>query len=232
MIVSAHQPLFVPWVGFFNKYLAADKFVIVDNVQFPKKEFVNRNRVLGANGLYLVTIPVNSQNHRGILIRDIEISPNFSPGKIAQSLTDPYKKSKYSGEVDEIARVITNFDGRFLIDLNLSLIDLFCRLLGIQNQYLIASELGVEGHKSDYVLDLCLKTDATTYIFGSQGRNYVDYKTFQEKQINLKFQNFIRSPNDWYTFEGNPLGIIHSIANMGGTNLRRAISPGPNDFVE
>jgi len=232
MIVSAHQPLFIPWLGFFNKYVASDKFVMVDNVQFPRKEFVNRNLILGPNGPYWITVPVDSQNHRTLLIRDTEISHSYSPLKTAKALMAPYVKAEFSHEVEVIAGLIANFDGKYLIDLNILLFNQFCDLLNIPKKYLLASELNVQGHKSEYVLDLCLKTNADSYLFGSQGRKYVDKQSFLESNITVKFQDFKRVPADFYTHDGRALGVVHALSSVGGKNLAKLIAISPGDFDE
>ena len=60
MFVSIHQPNYLPWLGFFNKIKSSDKFVIFDNVQFPrgKKHFGHRNKIKTNNGDIWLTVPL------------------------------------------------------------------------------------------------------------------------------------------------------------------------------
>ncbi len=58
MIISVHQPQYLPWLGYFDKIKRADIFVLLDNVQFKKNEWQNRNRIKAANGLQWLTVPV------------------------------------------------------------------------------------------------------------------------------------------------------------------------------
>jgi hypothetical protein len=53
-----------------------------------------------------------------------------------------------------------------------------------------ASSLGIQGYKSDFVLQLCRKTDASTFIFGGLGRDYADVEVFQSEGIRSVFQNY------------------------------------------
>ena len=69
MILTIHQPEYLPWMGFFTKLLYADVYVALDTVQYRHKHFQNRNRIMTANGERWLTVPV----HKRGLIQDIEI---------------------------------------------------------------------------------------------------------------------------------------------------------------
>ena len=58
MIVTIHQPNFIPWLGFFNKVINCDIFVILDDVEFSKDSFINRNKIRTSEGWMWLTIPV------------------------------------------------------------------------------------------------------------------------------------------------------------------------------
>jgi len=59
MLVTIHQPNYLPWPGFFNKWLQSDIFVILDTVQFHKNDWQNRNRIKTANGVLWLSVPVH-----------------------------------------------------------------------------------------------------------------------------------------------------------------------------
>ena len=58
MIIAVHQPQYLPWLGYFDKIDRADVFVLLDNVQFKKNEWQNRNRIKTAQGPQWLTVPV------------------------------------------------------------------------------------------------------------------------------------------------------------------------------
>ena len=58
MIVTIHQPQYLPWLGYFDKINRADIIVLLDNVQYKKNEWQNRNHIKTANGWQWVTVPV------------------------------------------------------------------------------------------------------------------------------------------------------------------------------
>ena len=58
MIVTIHQPQYMPWLGYFDKADRADIFILLDDVQFKKNEWQNRNRIRTSQGWQWFTVPV------------------------------------------------------------------------------------------------------------------------------------------------------------------------------
>ena len=74
MILTAHQPTYLPWLGTFNKILLSDCFCFFDIAQYQKKEWDNRNKIFTSNGELMLTVPVKSKNHFEKTIGNIEIN--------------------------------------------------------------------------------------------------------------------------------------------------------------
>ena len=73
MILTAHQPVYLPWLGLFHKIALADAFCYFDNVQYQIKDFNGRNKIKTINGPIWLTVPVKSKGYRDKKINDIEI---------------------------------------------------------------------------------------------------------------------------------------------------------------
>ena len=63
MMLSAHQPAYLPWLGYLDKIASADVFVFLDDVQFEKNSFINRNRIKTSQGAQWLTVPVRMKGH-------------------------------------------------------------------------------------------------------------------------------------------------------------------------
>ncbi len=63
MIVSIHQPAYLPWLGYLDRIARSDLFIFLDNVQFERNSFTNRNQIKTANGPVWLTVPVLVQGH-------------------------------------------------------------------------------------------------------------------------------------------------------------------------
>jgi hypothetical protein len=94
MIVSIHQPNFVPWLGYFYKIYKSDVFVILDNVQFTKNGFTNRNRIKSPQGELWLTVPVIQSGKFGQTITECKIfNREQSLEKILKTIESNYKKA-------------------------------------------------------------------------------------------------------------------------------------------
>jgi hypothetical protein len=195
MIIAAHQPNFLPWLGFFDKMRRADIFLLVDHVQFERQNFQNRTMIKTGDGPRWMTVPVR-QNSRDERIADKMID-NSRQGrlrwgrKMLTTLKYAYQAAPYfdtyAPELSEI------FEERWenLAPLNLRLIE-FCRkVLEIRTPMRFSSEMNIAGTKSDMVLDLCRQFNAQAYLAGNGGsKGYLDAAAFAEAGIQIQWQDF------------------------------------------
>ena len=96
MILTAHQPAYLPWLGFFEKVHKSDVCVLLDNVQFETNSYINRNKIYTPNGEVWLTVPCLTKKHMGKTIQDIKINNNIKWGKKHwMSLYMTYNKTPY-----------------------------------------------------------------------------------------------------------------------------------------
>src|SRR5258708_2057785 len=192
LILTAHQPAYIPWLGLFHKIMLADLFCVFDVVQYQRKDFNNRNKIKTHAGPIWLSVPVESRNHLHTRICDIKIVHDGWARQHAKSIRHSYEKAPFFK--DYIGRIEDSLLGReytFLTDLNTEMLKMFMQALGIAAPVVKASDYDFEGKKSDLVLDMCVKLRATDYIFGQQGKDYADADSFFKNGINIYFQNYI-----------------------------------------
>ena len=142
MIVSIHQPNYLPWLGFFDKIKQSDYFVIFDNVQFPrgKNHFGHRNRIKTNNGTIWLTIPLlDKSNFKNF--NEIKINYNGWQEKHLSLIENFYKKTPYFLDYFEDIKSILNKNHDSLCDLNTTLILYFLEKLDIKNSFFICNKL-------------------------------------------------------------------------------------------
>ena len=107
MRVTIHQPEHLPWLGFFHKVNMADVFVVLDNVQFRKDYFLNRNQIRTACGKTWITIPVKNKM---VMIKEVKISCEHKwVKKYLNFIKENYIKSSfYSKYIDDLKRIIND----------------------------------------------------------------------------------------------------------------------------
>ena len=136
MIIAAHQPNYIPWLGFFHKMDFVDKFIILDNVQFTKGAFIQRNKIKTANGELMLTIPVKTK--MDTLIKDVLINNSLDwQKKHWLSIKYNYKKSPYWNYLSDELEEIYNGDWIKLFDFNMEIIELIRNKLGINTKIII-----------------------------------------------------------------------------------------------
>lgn len=191
MIVSAHQPAFLPWLGYFDRIARSDVFVFLDDVQFEKNSFTNRNRIKTDKGLAWLTIPVKHKGHISRTMLSTEISDE-SPwrrkhlGTIAQA----YRQAAHFQETFSRLENAYKIEESNLAALCHAQLTLWLAALAIPTRVVRMSELGLSEKKSDLVLELCKSLDATKYISGALGRNYLELEKFAAASIAVEFQDY------------------------------------------
>lgn len=193
MIVAAHQPHFLPWLGYLDRMVRADLFVIVDHVQFEKQNYQNRTRIRMGRDVQWLTVPL-LQRSRSETIVEKRIDHRGTSvwcERLAGTLQHAYGKAPFFRLYGpEIAKILCGGHDT-LVGLNLALLD-FCRdALGITTPMVRSSELAIEGQKSEMVLGLCRAVGATTYLAGSgASRRYLDVGEFDRNGISIQWQDF------------------------------------------
>lgn len=192
MILTAHQPGYIPWIGLFHKIALADHFISFNQVQYEVKGWHNRNRIKTNAGAIWLSVPVLSKGHLTKKLSDIEISNNEPwAKKHYRSIFLAYSKAPYwKRYADFFEEVYLKRTWGKLVDLNEFMLRWFLGELGIKTTFSTMDSYDFQGKKSDLVLDMCIKTGANSYIFGALGRDYADVKSFLDSGVTPFFQDY------------------------------------------
>jgi hypothetical protein len=221
MIITAHQPTYLPWLGLFNKIYYSDCFVLLDTVQYLPQEWMNRNKIKTANGERYLTVPVHKKGYLKKMNKEIKIDNSHDwQRKHLKSIFVSYKNTKYFNNYFPFFEDVYKKDWDYLCELNTYILENLLNFLDIKIKLLKLSELNVDGTKSDLVLNVCKKLNAQTYIFGGQGENYADINKFNQNNIKIKFQKYIHPAynQNFENFLSN-MSVIDLIFNCGKDSL-------------
>ncbi len=218
MIISIHQPQYLPWDNFFKKIKKSDCFIFLDNVEFQKNGLQNRNQIKTSNGPIWLTVPIKQK--LGQKISDVEIDNSKDwKKKHWKTISENYNKSKH----------FDNFKGNFqniflsnwnnLSELNIKIILEILMILNIKTKIYKASDLKVKGKSTELLVNLCKKINSKTYISGEGGENYLELEKFKEAGIQVIFEKNInqkpyKQNHDKIGFVQN-LSIIDNLFNNG-----------------
>jgi hypothetical protein len=191
MIVSIHQPAYLPWLGYFDRIAKSDTFIFLDTVQFERNSYTNRNRIKTANGPIWLTVPVLLQGHLAKKLTEIEIDEKQDwRKKHLRSIEQNYRRA--SAFAERFTRLAAQYESKtsHLADLCFDQLAFWLRELAIGARVLRASTLAATGSKSDLVLSLCQSVGATTYLSGPLGRGYLDENQFVSAGIDIRYHDY------------------------------------------
>jgi hypothetical protein len=197
----------------------ADVFVLMENVQFKKNEWQNRNRIRTAEGWQWLTVPVIHRFPQ--TIAEVEIDNRTAwMRKHLQALRQNYGKSPHVDTLMPQLEAVLESPGSHLAPLNIRLIDVFAGLLGIDTQIVLGSDVPTREDPNDRLVDLCRALDADTYLSGAGAHDYLDMDAFAAAGIEVRFQAFKHPIYEqrYQPFEPS-LSVVDLVMNCGGESL-------------
>lgn len=216
MLIAAHQPNFLPNLGFFYKMAKADFFVVISNIQFEKQEgWQQRHKIPGPNNDIWLTVPVfGSQSQK---IKEVRINNLINwRGKHKKTIELIYSKT---GEEEILKELLKIYDEPWerLVDLNFAIISYLKEALAIKTQVILDEE--VFGEKHDLLISICKKYKADEYLSGSGAKHYMDEKYFSEIEKN-SISHFFVDKNLSALY---PYSAIHYLLKNGKEEVLKLI---------
>ncbi len=227
MIVAIHQPQYLPWLGYFDKILTADAFCFLDNVQFKKNEWQNRNRIKTSQGWQWLSVPVTYRFPQKISEVGINNRVDWRR-KHMQALISSYGKAPFFQGCIGVFEAVYARDWQMLYELNICLVEEILKLAGIENKMLLkSSDLNLCEDPTLRLIDICRAAGGDTYLSGRDGAKYMDLKQFEQNGIRVIFQDFQHPEYSqlFGDFQAN-LSIVDLLFNCGPESLKKVIQNG------
>lgn len=192
--VAIHQPNFLPWLGYFDKLARCDVFVLLDNVQFPKKNgtWMNRVKVLVSGEPAWITVPIVRAYHGLRQIDEMEIDESRPwRRKLMATIEQNYRRAPHFEEtMPVIADVLMNETSR-LADYNEAGVRRLATAVGLDHSKLIrASSLEVTGAATDLLIEITKQVGGDIYLAGGGASGYQEDEKFQDGGVELRYQAF------------------------------------------
>lgn len=180
MIVAIHQPQYLPWIGYFDKLDRADVFVLLDNVQYKKNEWQNRNRIRTSQGWQWITVPVLYHYPEKIDAVKINNTTDWRR-KHLNALVYNYSKAPFFEEHRLFFEETFSCHWENLVEINVHILQYLNRALGINKEIVLASSLALREEPTERLVDICKHVQADTYLSGKDGAKYMNFDTFARK---------------------------------------------------
>lgn len=193
MRVAMMQPTFLPWAGYFALVDAADLFLLLDDFQFQRQSFHQRNRLFVGSEVSWVTVPVRHPHDAQLPLLS-EVKPQLTSRfrtKFLRSLQQTYGASDHFAAVSAGVRDVLERDWDSLADLNCELIHHMNSLLNISTEVRRSSAVGSAGRRSTRVADLLERVGATTYLAAGGAEAYMrEDGVFPLENVDTLFQRY------------------------------------------
>jgi len=193
MIVSIHQPNFLPWLGYFNKIRRSDYFVFYDWAQYTTNNYINRCQIKTPQGVQWLTVPVTY--HQGELIRDIKIcNPGRAIPKLLKTIEANYRRARWYDTYCDDLEYIFQESGGYLARLNIDLITAITEdwMLLYDTKFIYSMNIVHDDSDdaTDKLIKICQALDADTYLSGQGGMGYQNEGKFQTAGIEVIYNEF------------------------------------------
>ncbi len=227
------QSNYLPWLGYFALIAKADVFVVLDSAKYTKNDWRNRNQLLGANGLFWLTVPV-TRDSTTKSIYDATVADSRWVHKHLVSLRESLSGLQYADEVlNSLEFDYETFIGqRSLHAINLRLISTVCELMSISTAItldyeVIASDLLAFGTNPTLrLVEICKTLGASSYLTGPLALGYLELEQFIRAGVKVEIADYSLLPTYTQKYEGfTPnVSVVDFLAAVGTSNAQRLLT--------
>ena len=215
MIISIHQPDYIPYIGYFYKIAQSDVFVFLDDAQYSNDNMHQWNRIKTPQGECRLKIPVKYEF--GDSINTVVTRDDLKwREKHVKTIEMNYVRAPYFSEFFPNIKEIILSDHANLAELNIELNTHICNRFGIGKRFLRSSDMGISTRKEERVIDICVSLGGSEYISGNGARAYQTEEHFTSRGVALRYTDYhpFEYEQLWGDFIPN-LSILDYIFNCG-----------------
>lgn len=187
--VVIHQPDFLPYLGFFERLLHADLFIVLDHVRLSKRGWVHRDKIKTASGESWISVPLRGLKE-STLINQADIDRNALYHKIPRLIVSAYRQAPYFDDVYPAVEEIFAADFTKLADLNMAFLKLLFGWMAIDVPMLVSSTMQVTSAKSAMNAELVQKAGGGVYLSGMGAKAYHEQEAFDALGIEVVWRDF------------------------------------------
>lgn len=217
--IAIVQSCYLPWKGYFDLIRTSDCFILLDNVQYSRGDWRNRNQIKTEKGLKWLTLPLRHSGTFPSLIEDMRISDPDWRKRHRSQIEQAYRHAPHWPVLRNwLDNVLMRQDSDSLSVVNENLTRSLASLLGIQTPIVLAQSFGkTSDEPSERVLELCQRAGATTYVSGPAAKAYLREDIFAKAAIKVEYFDYSGYPV-YPQLHGtfvHAVSIVDTIAHLG-----------------
>jgi hypothetical protein len=193
--VATVQSSYIPWKGYFDLIRAADEFILLDDVQFTKRDWRSRNRIKTKDGPAWLTIPVHTKGRFVQRIQDVTISDPEWGVRHWKTIRSSYARTPFFANFASLLEPMFCQPGTdSLSRVNHDFISAICGALGITTPIRWSADYSARSGRNERLIDLCVTAGATEYLSGPSARDYIDETAWTAAGITVHFVDYSNYP--------------------------------------
>jgi hypothetical protein len=226
MKLAIMQPYFFPYIGYFQLINAVDTFVVYDNIQFTKKGWINRNRILIGGKDEYITLPLKKDSDF-LDIRERILSATFDQerAKMLRKIKEAYRKAPYFDQTYPMVEEALNYPDTNLFNFIFHSIQCVCRFLEIKTELVVSSTLKLNHNlrAEEKVMAICTHLKAHQYVNPIGGITLYDKEEFGSHSISLSFLQTTAHSYEQFEKEHVPFLSIIDVLMFNSPNATKEL---------
>jgi hypothetical protein len=218
--IAIVQSNYIPWKGYFDLISSVDEFVLLDDIQFTRRDWRNRNLIKTPTGRQWLTVPVKSKGRYRQSIRETNLDGMLWASNHWRSLHANYRRAPHFKEISNTLMPLYKSSYKTISDLNTVFITEICKLLNISTKIIQSSQFTLAARKNQLLISICQQAGADTYVTGPKAKKYLDENLFRDANIKVEWFNYSgykEYKQLWGEFEHH-VSIVDVLFNCGRTS--------------
>lgn len=225
--IAIIQSSYIPWKGYFDIIRSVDEFVLLDDAQFTRRDWRNRNLIKTPAGVRWLTIPVKTKGQFEGPIDSIYIAAPWA-AKHWEALRHAYARAPHFARLAPRVEALYEALARetMLSKVNAHALHEICAILGIITPIRWSREFPVQGTQTNRLLSICVAAGATEYLTGPSARSYMELEKFSAAGIAVRFADYSGYPeyaqmHGIFTHSVSILDLLFSLGDDALSAMRR-----------
>lgn len=205
------QSNYIPWKGYFDLLASADEFLIFDEVQFTRRDWRNRNRVIVSGKPHWLTIPVQSKGKYDAPIDEIEVAGSQWPREHWQTISLNYRRAPFYGEIAPLLEAAYHraAELKLLTEINEHFLKVLSEILRIETPLVRTRSIArTTDDPTARLVEICVARGASDYISGPAAKSYIDRARFDAAGLRLHYANYAGYP----TYDQGGTSFEHGVS--------------------
>lgn len=194
--VAILQSNYIPWKGYFDIINSVNEFILYDDMQYTRRDWRNRNKIMTRDGGKWLTIPVNNKGKYYQKIKEVTVSePNWAE-KHWKSICHNYTRAPYFAQYESIIGGLYDQCAKesYLSKINYIFLACICKILGIETKISWSSDYLMKDGKTERLIGLVQAAGGDYYLSGPAAKDYIEEQLFQEAGIELAWMDYSGYP--------------------------------------